>query len=211
MEKLSSNEILESKAVLKWVVIVLGLLGWVFVALAGSDRGAFSQFQMVVAGILLQILAFLALAMERRDQHSGRALAILLLAAGVMFGSLGWSAPELLALLLFPVGLMALLFNLPIALVFTCLLTLVLWGGAALSLWEMRMATFVMVSIWSEYFLLLMILKPATDFSSWAMGYYQRAREIILESRQQKMELKQTLEDLIHANEQLTRLNTLTQ
>jgi signal transduction histidine kinase/CheY-like chemotaxis protein len=106
---------------------------------------------------------------------------------------------------------MALLFNLPIALVFTCLLTLVLWGGAALSLWEMRMATFVMVSIWSEYFLLLMILKPATDFSSWAMGYYQRAREIILESRQQKMELKQTLEDLIHANEQLTRLNTLTQ
>jgi signal transduction histidine kinase/CheY-like chemotaxis protein len=211
MKKIAGDLITDSRSTFKGTVILLFLLGWAFVSVANPLAAARVQFQMVLASVGLQILALLALALEQRAPVWSRSLAVGLLAAAVIYGSLGWGAPELLALLILPVGLAALLISLPAALAVACLLTLLLGAGARLPWWGLSEVTFPAISIWGEYLLLLVLLKPVMDFSAWTMDYYRQVRAIIDESRERKMEYEQTLEDLVRANEQLTRLNNLTQ
>jgi len=211
MEELSVDLITSSRSILKGTVILLFILGWAFIAFANPLAAASAQFQMVLTGVGLQLLSLVTLALEQRAPVWSSRLAIGLLAAAVISASQGWSAPELMALLILPVGLAALLINLPAALTAACLLTLLLGAGTRLSWWEFRAVTFSVVSIWGEYLLLLVLLKPVMEFSAWTLDYYRQARTIIDKSRERKMELEQVLEDLVRANEQLTRLNTLAQ
>ena len=68
-----------------------------------------------------------------------------------------------------------------------------------------------LVAIWSILAVMLAAYRPLYRLAAWAWGYYERAGALLQEARDRRAELEQALEDLMQANVQLTRLNTLAQ
>lgn len=65
----------------------------------------------------------------------------------------------------------------------------------------------IVLGIWGFYGVLWLVLRPLLLVSERAWNGYQHSLDLLKESRDLQVKLFQTMQDLAHANEQLTRLN----
>lgn len=66
-----------------------------------------------------------------------------------------------------------------------------------------------LMGIWPTLALLLALYHHLSQLETWTQGYLRLAHNLIREQRDRKAELAQTMEDLVDANHQLTRMNVL--
>jgi signal transduction histidine kinase/CheY-like chemotaxis protein len=131
-------------------------------------------------------------------------------ASGLLTGALLWFArSELLLLGVVPVVLaMALLSFSAAALVALVQsagwLAITLWGAGPLASAEL---TTLILAHGLLVGLLYAIHEPVRQQSAWSLSHFQRAQRLLDEARNRQAELAQALDDLAHANRQLTLLN----
>lgn len=68
-----------------------------------------------------------------------------------------------------------------------------------------------LLQIWGLLGVVAAIYHPAHSVAAWSWSYFTNARQLLKEARNRQSELARALDDLAHANQQLTRLNILAQ
>jgi signal transduction histidine kinase/CheY-like chemotaxis protein len=123
------------------------------------------------------------------------------------FGSLGFANIE--GLRFIPVALAAAVLNMPSALAIalgeTSLLAIhspSIAGTGSLGFFNMPL-----IGIWVAYGLMVLVYQPIQHVRSWSWQTYQQALELAGEARDRQATLEQALEDVAHANRQLSLLN----
>ncbi|MBI2940133.1 MAG: response regulator [Chloroflexi bacterium] len=186
--------------------------GFALIAVAQSFRDPLSS---ALSGLLLILLAVAAWALGRID-YVASAWTLVIGVSAVILLLVTWGEAHSAILLLAAPGALAALFigiagGASTAAVLTLLLIFAPFPSFA-SLppgdgWRIGVA----MQAWITLGLVWLASRPLLTATQWSWSSYERARRLLDEARDSRLELKQALEDLSRANVQLTRLNRLAQ
>ncbi len=192
--------------VLRLVVPGAALLSYGLVHLA--DQAGWSFHYTILALALLFLVAATWVLLGVR-----RFLALIALLAGtsVLLGLVGWwwgSSPILFCLAIIPAGLATLLWGRAWGAGISALASAALWYFSGLAAWRESAAWFAaLLVIWSVQALFWAADRAVQQAVSWALAPYEQMRQLLEQARDQRLELKQTQQDLVQANVQLERLS----
>jgi signal transduction histidine kinase/CheY-like chemotaxis protein len=193
------------------VSAILLVLGVICSLVGDSLTDPTPRSKVLLVGVLFYGLTVLTWFLDNWQVKIGCWLASILLEFTINLGYvwLGW--PGFLALGGVPIVIASeLLGELGVVMLAACqtvfLVLLRRWTDPPLAWPSVVMAA---TSAWSIAALIWLRLRSVRDLTTWLASHYQRARSILDEATNQRLELKQALEDLAKANEQLTRLNAL--
>jgi signal transduction histidine kinase/CheY-like chemotaxis protein len=142
-----------------------------------------------------------------------RFLALITLLAGtsVLLALAGWwwgSSPILFCLAIIPAGLATLLWGRGWGAGVSILASAALWYFSGLAAWRQSATWFAaLLVIWSAQALFWAADRAVQQAVSWALAPYEQMRQLLEQARDQRLELKQTQQDLVQANLQLERLS----
>jgi len=116
-----------------------------------------------------------------------------------------------ICLLAVPVGLATLFASVPAGMVTAAVCTALLFR-APFGLWDLHRALqfSALTSIWCTVGLVWLVLRELTTTVDWYRVNYERSRVELEQARDQRVRLKQALQDLADANLQLTRVDRVT-
>ena len=200
---------------LKLTLPFLALVGLIFIFGNDAGQGSPAQLTMMLFGVLIHVLCAVAWQRESQQPSFARWVAVIAWTAVICLGNVWFSGQAFLMLAFLPAALAALLIGLSAATMtaagtlLALLLPAVLPGGTG-SLTASSFATAV-VTTGAMLGIMYAIYRPMGRLSDWFWRYYQEAQIAVDEARDRKVELQQALDDLSHANEQLTRLNIVAQ
>jgi signal transduction histidine kinase/CheY-like chemotaxis protein len=197
---------------LKWVAGAMIGASFVIAFLANIPRAIGDKMMVMVFAVVMGGTAGVAWQLDDKRPEVGSSLIVAVLTGIVYGGSLWLGAPQILALLALPVATAAALLGLRAAFATATGITLLL-GLYAATIENVDIAVLVVtpVGVWCLFALLYAIYGPVYQVARWAWEYYQRAQRLMDESLDRQVQLKQALEDLADANQQLTRLNLVAQ
>ncbi len=186
------------------VLVGCGALGLTFIL---SAEACHWPLQVSILGSLLIVFALLLVALGPWQRASLWALVLGCLAIGL-------ASPRLLSsgvaacLLPVPVVLASLLFG-PRqgTLLATLLSLLLLFAGKAVGVPETLSRLIAVAGLWAVHGLAWAALASATQATEWWSATYASMRELLEEARAQRLVLKQTEADLVHANQELARVS----
>lgn len=187
------------------VGLVCGLLlavGFVVVLISWVPVLVERQLRLLYAALPFLFVAVVAWILESCVEHLARPFIIVALNLGV--GLLGWALqmPELLVALAVVTALAAALLGVPVAAVNAAAETLAL---IVLARW-LPPSTFVPVTIlliWTLWGVMVIVYHPVDQLGAWLWRYFQHARQLTLQAREDRMQFAQSLEDYKHASRQL--------
>jgi signal transduction histidine kinase/CheY-like chemotaxis protein len=139
----------------------------------------------------------------------GRWFTVLALAAAVHLGGWWLHTPGSLAWAVIPTALAAPLVGFSAALVTAVgesmvILGLIRYPAAGFSLSDGVVA---LVAVWGVFGAILAMHRQIHERSSWLVEYFEHAQRSLLDAQDRRAELRQALDDLAHANRQLTLMN----
>jgi len=195
------------------VIIALLLIAQILVFLSDLENRAAVHWQIVYFAICFYALAGLAWWTGRGAGTWRPRAASWVIVCGitglVFLGNYWLAAPGFLMLVSLPVLLAATMIGLPAATVIAVGATLLLLllppsftSGAPAPL----MLT-VLVVIWGTWGLTRALYTHLYAVTDWSWQYARQAAALMAEAKTRKITLAQALDDLAHANQQLTRLN----
>jgi signal transduction histidine kinase/CheY-like chemotaxis protein len=164
---------------------------------------------LAVGGGLVAI-AVLACLLQRWSFLAASLLLISTLALAILAVAYNGPLPEAICMLILPVGLTTLLIAPRAGLAAAAICTAILWAAPqqhTLAAAPLRYS--VAVCLWCVVGLLWLTLRPLLTSVRWAWAGYERSLAMLEKARDAGLQLRQTLQDLTHANVQLTRLNRL--
>jgi len=191
----------------KPVHMALAFLGASIVFLANPLAPGPVQLQQAALGSLVIALALVGWHLEARESRFGRWLAVVILVALTCLGGNRWGVDVICPLLSVPVCAAAALIGMNSALAITSLESVLLL--VAVFTGELKPAVLVsaLAGIWTVLVLLNWMNRATGDVAEWSWRFFERARRLLKEARDSRLELGQALDDLADANRQLTRLN----
>jgi signal transduction histidine kinase/CheY-like chemotaxis protein len=210
METFEKNFNIELRISYRYVLPILAHLGIAFAFLPELTPTPNRWYHFEFVGVLLYGAAGLAWVLGKRRPHVGKAVTICLTLCLVLAAYLWEGSGGLLALLSIPVALAAAHVNLRVMAATAVVSTLLVAFLTRLGL-DSGSAALALASVWLTAGIMLMVYLPMYRVSGWFHGYYGITFAALNEARDQKAELKQTLNDLEHANLNLTRMNRLAQ
>ena len=186
-------------------VVVAGLLALgvlVFLATEGeTDPRLRGEAQWLV--LLLHLGAGVAWLLLAWRPAIGRWFTILAPSAYIYLGSVWLKLPELQSLQAVAVALAAIQGGVMAALVAALAASLFLLGLGLPG----RAAAVNLAAVWAVCALLCVADRRLQHVVQWACGYFERAQDLVDETRDRKVALEQALADLAHANRQLALAN----
>jgi len=193
----------------KWMMAGLVGLGVIFVFLGDRETEVASRAQILLFATLLYAAAAAAWFLEDWRALPGRWFTIIILMVTVVAGFSWLNIPGFLSLLILPVILAATSISLTAALMTAIVETVVVmmtfqYGGVELDLASKIMS---LAAIWIGLGLTVAIYRPMYRLTRWSWDHFQQAQTLLEEARDRKAELEQALDDLAHANRELTLLN----
>jgi signal transduction histidine kinase/CheY-like chemotaxis protein len=194
------------------VVIALWATGVALVTI--SDLTSSNAHSSEMAYLLLMIFAGAIGIWQVEGRHplAARGLTVAWLMLLIFLGAAWLEAPELLSLLVIPILLAAVLVGIPAAVGGALIATVVLLATPVFAGRVLDFSALVPVLlIWAVLGTACVLYYQVNGILRWTWSYFRTARDTLEEARDRKAELEQALDDLVHANEQLTRLNVLTQ
>ncbi len=194
----------------RWIALSLCPVGALLVLGAGSFR---DPLHGAVLGGLTMAISLLAWRLTYLFHWVG-AWWLVAGCAAVNLLALQWYPLESVVLLLaLPAGLATLLLGLRSGALVAAFLSLIMLGKAQLLLplppSPLRGGTQIaaLVATWGTLALVWISSQPVQRAIEWPWVSYERARRLLEEAREQRMELKQVQEDLYQANQELARLS----
>jgi signal transduction histidine kinase/CheY-like chemotaxis protein len=147
--------------------------------------------------------------LDRWKPVSSRWFTSIALTAVAHVGILTAGAQDYLSLIAIPIALSAPLIGLPVAAVFGALETalLILVPGAIATGADPAAVTAAIAAIWGALGVLYAVYRPRQQVDDWLWTYFDRAQNVLEGERDERAALKQTLDDLAHANRQLALSN----
>ena len=187
-------------------IIALAAAGWL---VGVSSQFPETQLPLQNFGLLLLGLSALGWLLANWRPMIGRWFTTMVLIVIPLLIHSRWGVPGALALSAIPTGLAAVMLNLPtavgVALVQTSLLLLVpQLPSANTGPAEIGLA---LIANWATLGICYAADRPMRRLASWSWQYYERARDLLADSQNRKQELAQALDDLAHANRQLSLTN----
>lgn len=194
------------------ILLVLPVLFIAAFALAASLGRFQNPAPVRWASLILSVLPIVVWGLRRLSYlASAWALVFGLIVVDLLVVAGGNFKPAI-CLLALPAGLAVLFVSLPEGVLAAIACTLVLLHTRATLLVPdsaMRFAALIMV--WGTVGLMWLTLRPFMIVVQWSQTGYEESRKRLEQARDYQLKLKQTLEDLADANQQLTRLNRLAQ
>ncbi len=209
MKKIDSTFELEQFISLKPVLVGLVFFGMVLILSSDYLAGSAEPFKGVRLGLLTQSIALIAWTLSRWWLKIAQWFTMIALVLVVFTGILWLESKVFVALLVMPVALAAILSG-PFAVVATAVGESVLvFILVLLSLIETDIGSMVMMmaAIWTMVGVVLTIYHPLYEVTHWSWTNYGKARDLLEEVRDRKVELQQALDDLAHAYRELDLLN----
>ncbi len=156
--------------------------------------------------ILLFGLAGLVWLVGRWRPASAPWLAMVLLAATLMLARAwcGWQG--LLTLLMVPTALAGAIMA-PAAAVTLAVAESAVLGGWLIGGLPTGEGAIALVATWAGAGLVTALLRPAHQLAAWSWGHYERGQRLLDEARERQSQLKDTLDALAYANQQLDLAN----
>ncbi|HXW00636.1 MAG TPA: HAMP domain-containing sensor histidine kinase, partial [Anaerolineae bacterium] len=190
------------------------LLGYVFFGLTlimSSDylAGSAELFKAASLGMLIQVIVLIAWTLSRWQPKIAPWF-IIAASMGIVFTGMVWlESPAFMALLVIPVALAALLNGLSAVIIAAIGQSVLLLLGWQLTLIEVDVGSlFIMIAaIWVMVGVMWAIYHPLYEITHWSWTNYRKARDLLEEVRDRKVELQQALDDLSHAYRELDLLN----
>lgn len=193
----------------KWGAGLLALIGVVLTISIYPRYDSDVQLRLALIAVLIQVMAVLAWQLDRYSSWAGRWLVIILMVATVIFVSQGWHVPVFLSLLAVPTALAAALISVRAMWLTTAASSCLLVAGIGMASVPPDIAWVALLGIWAIAGVMHAIYAPIFHLAEWAWDYVHQSQTELEEARDRKVRLEQALDDLTHANEQLTRLNVL--
>lgn len=167
-----------------------------------------SRLALLVTALVLDLAAAAVWLANEWSRRAGRWLALGMV-VGLVNGSLLAGGADFLVLLPLLPLLGAALLGLAAALWVTVAQTLLLflWLNTGTIPFRMVDLSLSLVSVWLTGGLIVALDRPVAQITAWSWQHYQRAQGLLEEARNRQGELAQALDDLAHANRQLTLLN----
>ncbi len=192
----------------KWVMAMLVISGLILTLLSDMQTDLGYQVQIRLFGLLLYVGATITWLLDRRNFELGRWFMLILLIALIFLGFNQLKVPEILFLLILPPTLAAVLISLPAALITaigeTVLLLLLSYTMIGLNPVSTVIA---LIGIWGVFGLMLALYQSIHHNITPVWEHFQHAQNALTEAHTRKVELEQALDDLAHANRELTMLS----
>jgi len=195
------------------MVGVLALAGATLVFLSHVTESPVEELKVQIFALLLYVASAGIWLLTGWRPRVGRWATVVVLIAIVCLGN-GWlSIPGFLVLLPVPIVLALPLIDLAAAAVTACCEAALLLLLPPAVVPEMTTATTVtaLAAISATFAVVYLIYRREHQLVTWLNEYLESAQGSLEEARDRRAELMQALEDLEHANVQLTRLNILAQ
>ena len=161
-----------------------------------------------VPGVILLLLSSAVWCLWQMSHYLAAALVLVIGCFGVNLLLIAWSGlPESVIFLALLVGLTAVLIGLPCGIATAVVCTLFLHFG--LPQIEAVQRYVAIVHIWGMIWLIWLSSRPLLLASQWFEASHMRSREALEESRDYQFQLRQALDDLTEANNQLAQLHRL--
>lgn len=180
-------------------------LGFVLVLVAEISLWSSKLSLLGVALVFLPLLLWIAF---NRWYRIGSWL-VLIAYTAIVFVSVDWFPSEAaFCLLALPTGLAVLLISPGWGLVPAILSSFALLGWGIFPNPPERLTTFLtLVVVWATQALMWAVTRFARGAMQWSWWNYERNARLLSEARDQRLELKQTRDDLMQANRELARLS----
>ena len=211
MEKPSTDIVSELRLPIKWVAGVLAAAGWILAVTVDPRLDPNAQLRLMLLGALIQVAAIIAWQLDRRSGWASRWLVIALTIAAIALVDQHWQLPGFLALLAVPAALAAPLIGLPAMWATAAAESALLAFGVTAGLAAVDAAFTALIAIWAIVGVMYAVFGPVQRMTYWTWGYVQQVQGQLEDARDRKVRLEQALDDLVHANQQLIRLNSVAQ
>lgn len=183
------------------------LLAGCLLTLIGDSARA--RAELLVIGLILIAAGSAGLYLVARESRLAPWMTILGLTGAILAGSNWLGLPSLLFFLVFPIIIAAAFVGLRAALSLAGLDTALLlalagftaFGVSRLVAWQ------ALASIWLALALMAAVYAPIYQLLAWLWGYFQLSQAELKEARDQRAQSLQVLDELAHANRQLTLAN----
>jgi len=192
-------------------LVAMGLVFFGLVLFLASDylAGPGESFKAVRLGLLAQIAAVTTWLLSGWQLKAARWFLLMAVALVVLTGVF-WLEPNVfLSLLVIPVAVAAILNGLTAATVIAMVESvslLVITQFAAIEA-DPGAVVMMLMAIWTMVGIMFAIYHPLHDITHWSWTNFSRARDLLEEVRDRKVELQQALDDLAHAYRELDLLN----
>lgn len=192
----------------KWITAMLVISGLILTLLSDMQSDLGYQIQFRLFGLLLYVGAIIIWLLDRRKFELGRWLMLILLIALICVGFYRLKVPEILFLMILPTTLAAVLISLRAALITaigeTILLLLLSYTMTALN---PASTVIAIIGIWGMFGVMLALYHSIYQNITPLWEHFQHAQNALAEAHTRKAELEQALDDLAHANRELTMLS----
>jgi hypothetical protein len=193
------------------VLPVLGIVLYMVIGAPSSNPSVLMDYTLLL--FLLCAVSAASWQLIHWNHWVGRWFTILALIAIVHLVNARLDVPGSLALVAIPVALSSAMINLGAATLTAAgetLLLIVLLRHEALAV-DPPAGVVALVAIWTTLGVMYAVYQPVRRIAQWSWEYFERTQSLLEEARDRQVELKQVVDDLAHANLQLTRLNILAQ
>jgi len=193
--------------------VIVALVGLGVALVFVGDAHPSYRLKVPPFALLFCALAAVAWLLDSWKPWAGRWFTTVALVTIVHLGHNWLGVPGLLTLMVIPTALAAALISLPAATTIAVgetVLLLLLSKSIATSDNPATIVT-ALIAIWVMLGVMIAVYHPVHQVAQWSWEYFRRTQGLLEEARDRKAELEQALDDLAHANLQLTRLNMLAQ
>lgn len=201
----------ELRLPLKWVAALMALVGWILAVTVSAQHAPLLQIRLALISTMVQVVAIIAWRLDRRYSRASRWLVIALMMGTVFVVSHDWQWPSFMVLLVVPTALTAPLISRQAVWITASIETLLLLAGMNVGWIEPAVTLTSLIAIWAMAGIMHGVYGSILHLVEWIEDYNRRAHVQLEEARDHKVRLSQALDDLTHANVQLTRLNLLAQ
>lgn len=191
------------------VVIIIIFLDLLFILTINPALSSARQLKELFQGVLIQVMLLVAWKFENLKPLIARWLIIIALIVLIFSINNRYYHPALLSLLVVPVSLSAVLISISAATAISIGQTFLL---VALYFFFDRndMAITIvtcLVLIWVTFCIMNVIYNSINNITYWVWKRYNYSYVVLKDAQEDRVKLKQALDDLVHANRQLTLFN----
>lgn len=208
----SRNELVDSLQISPLpVLLFLPLIGVFFYGIAETWMPAREMFPHVLFVLLCYILAAAGWRLQNQNPAVGRWFAVLSVGLAAFLAAFWLKFPGSLALVAIAPALAIALLGIGAGVGLAGLESLLLFALMHFAVIDLPQFAVGLLQVWGIFGVVAAIHAPAHNIAAWSWDYFVSARNLLEEARNRQGELTRALGDLAHANQQLTRLNTLAQ
>jgi signal transduction histidine kinase len=207
MDELMTSSSQEMRISSKIVLATLVALSWML-ALISQSLSEPIKARVEVLAILIAVLSAITWAVERRDTRLARWFIVIALLALILLAHYWLHLPGTLTWLVVPTVLAAALLSLAaatgVALFETALLFLLsLWGPGSATAADRGAIGVALGATFAVLGIVSLVYHSVYQTVGYSEAYFERARVLLEQTRDRKVELEQALIDLANANRQL--------